>query len=155
MHWATSFCALVAASLLVGCKSTPPVFMPWPLPDGPQARAVAIEPITLAWNSSATAQGYNIWTNGMKVGSATNLQFTFAQPAGRWTNEVSAFNLVGESARSAPLIWPPIPTNLVTIASVWVTNIYQLTGVTNWSITLTNPPGTRFYRHDISERTLP
>jgi hypothetical protein len=151
---AASLC-LVALIALAGCARTQPKFMPWPLPDGPQARAIAGDPITLAWNASSSAQGYNIFTNGVKVGSATNLQFTFTQPAGRFTNEVSAFNLVGESARSAPLIWPPIPTNLVTIASVWVTNIYQLTGVTNWSITLTNPPGVRFYRHDITERTLP
>lgn len=115
----------------------------------PVSRAATNRTLTAVWDYSEPVDGFRYYTNGVLAGTSPSNSFRFIAPAGRFTNQVSAYRAGVESAPSVPLVWPPILTNYVHIASVWVTNLTQQVGVTNWSITLTNPAGSRFYRHEI------
>ena len=137
---------------------------------GPQFNAVTPRSealsVTLAWNpnTESTLAGYNLYygtasraySGKVAVGTVTNATVPNLQKGQTYFFSVTATNTAGlESGYSNEVQWPPVTTNIIHISSVWVTNILQTTGVTNWSISLTNPPGTRYYRHDIRRESLP
>lgn len=57
----------------------------------------------LNWTASAGATGYNVYRDGVKVGSPTTTAYTDTPAAGTHTYQVSAVNPTGESARSGPV----------------------------------------------------
>lgn len=142
---------VIAMLLMVACLV---VAQPMP-PTVPVSGLEVQEVVMLAWDASVGATGYHIWTNGVRLTTTTNTQVTFLAPPDRWTNQVSAFNTSGESAR-ATLVWPPVITNVVTVASVWGSTALGSPKATNWSITFTNPETapSKFYWHTIKMHPL-
>jgi hypothetical protein len=159
------FCCLVALCLLLcGCSSAAPVWQPvpdWP----PQAtfsasRAAGDDTLlTLGWNpvTDTNVTSYRVYTGTSSRSYAgyttvpvtlTMLSFTNLPTGQAYYFAVTARNAVGlESLFSNEVQWPPL--KIVKVASVYSTNLGGAVIATNWSITLTNPPGNRFYWHTI------
>lgn len=128
--------------------------------------------MTLGWrstNATGSISRFVVYTNAMlpsvtnrfallptnKVAAtvtntATNASFVVLDSP--LTIQVVAVGTNGLSSMpSATITWPKPTTNIITIVSVWGTNLTHIGG-TNWSVTLTNPAGTKLFRHDIKWR---
>ncbi|MGW0592236.1 carbohydrate binding domain-containing protein [Streptosporangium sp. NPDC002607] len=84
-----------AISVTVGNDQPPPPSVPSGL-----AATVSGTSVSLRWNASSGATGYNVYRNGTKVGSATGTTFSETPGAGTHSYQVSATNASGESAKS-------------------------------------------------------
>ncbi|MEU3169981.1 glycosyl hydrolase family 18 protein [Streptosporangium sp. NPDC006930] len=83
-----------AISVTVGGSQPPPS-----VPSG-LAATVNGTSVSLRWNASSGATGYNVYRNGTKVGAPTATSYTDSPGAGTHSYQVSATNASGESARS-------------------------------------------------------
>lgn len=129
----------------------------------PAAAPVVVETnlpdvVRVSWNLNPETNvvGYYVWTNAGRVAfvRTPSNSLTFPLPDGTNRYAVTATNSAGleSPTNTAMAVYiPRTPTNIIVVASVWGTNLTH-TGGTNWTVILTNPPGTRFYRHDISGR---
>ncbi|MFI6458336.1 carbohydrate binding domain-containing protein [Streptosporangium amethystogenes] len=74
-----------------------------PLPPVPSGLAATVNgtSVSLSWNASSGATGYNVYRNGIRVGTPTATSYSDTPGTGTHTYQVSASNPAGESAKSS------------------------------------------------------
>ena len=142
-----------AAAAAISAGTTPPASAP-AAPTGLVAAGQTANGMTLTWNAAATATGYNVYRDGVKVTVSPQTALSFSatglMPTTQYTWIVRAVNAAGESANATVvssttgLVLPAAPTGVTATAPTattmnlaWVPvagatgyNIYRTTGAT-------------------------